>query len=88
MKRKIMTNKMLVLTTIFIAALFIGTSISPVLAEDLDDAKLARKNELREEEEASSDVVTPDSGSDSMVVVLDLPAILADTRLIIYEEVL
>lgn len=54
MRKKMLKNKTLVLTTIFIVALFIGTSINPVLAEELDDRKLARARELKAEAASSS----------------------------------
>ena len=67
MRNKILRNKMLVMATVFVAALFIGTSMSTVLASE-PWSREDQKNWLREQEENSNNDGTDEKEDEGCVL--------------------
>ena len=57
------------------------------IQETMGTVRGLRPEHVRGVSERKTNLVTPDNGSNSIIVVLDVPALLADERLTIHEEV-
>jgi purine-binding chemotaxis protein CheW len=57
------------------------------IQETMGTVRGLRPEHVRGVSERKTSLVTPDNASDSIIVVLDMPALLADERLVIHEEV-